>query len=69
MTSLTANETMPDADHFLIAKENEGKFAVIKDDLVLGVFYSMEDALRQGKKELGRVVFLPKQTSSNHYVT
>lgn len=39
----------------------EGKFALIKDADVLGVFDTKLDAIRQGYERFGRVPFLVKQ--------
>jgi hypothetical protein len=44
----------------LIGKSN-GKFALIKDDKVIGVFDTKIDAIRQGYERFGNVPFFVKQ--------
>jgi hypothetical protein len=44
----------------LIGK-SKGKFAVIKDDKVMGVFDTKIDAIRQGYERFGNVPFFVKQ--------
>ena len=44
----------------LIGK-SKGKFALIKDDKIIGVFDAKIDAIRQGYQVLGNVPFLVKQ--------
>jgi len=44
----------------LIGRSN-GKFALIKDDKVIGVFDTRMDAIRQGYERFGNVPFLTKQ--------
>ena len=41
--------------------KSEGKFVLIKDDEVIGVFDSESDAIRQGYARFGNVPFLVKQ--------
>ena len=40
---------------------SRGKFALIKDDHVIGVFDTKIDAIRQGYERFGNVAFLVKQ--------
>ncbi len=42
---------------------NEGKYVLIHDDDVLGVFDNQMDAINRGYKELGNVPFLVKQVN------
>lgn len=44
----------------LIGKAN-GKFVLIKDDQIIGVFDTKFDAIRQGYERFGNVGFLVKQ--------
>ena len=39
----------------------EGKFALVRDDEVAGVFDSKEDAIEEGYKQFGNIPFLVKQ--------
>jgi hypothetical protein len=41
--------------------EAEGKFVLIRDDEVVGVFESKADAISQGYRQFGNVPFLVKQ--------
>ncbi len=41
--------------------ESRGKYALIKDDQVVGVFDTRQDAIRQGYERFGNVPFLVKQ--------
>jgi len=43
---------------------DEGKYAVIKNDAILGVYGTYEDALNAGYKEYGLVPFLVKQITA-----
>lgn len=42
-------------------KENEGKFVLIRGDIVVDFFSSYEDAMKRGYKEFGLEPFLVKQ--------
>lgn len=47
-----------------IGQGHTGKFVVIKEDEILDIFLTYEDALRQGIKKYGNVSFLIKKISS-----
>ena len=44
-----------------LLKTAEGKYVLIADDRILGVFDTQRDGIRQGYKELGNRPFLVKQ--------
>jgi len=50
-----------DANKVELVSNFEGKFALVKDDEVVGVFDTEFDAIRQGYKRFGPVPFLVKQ--------
>lgn len=41
--------------------QSEGKYVLIHEDQILGVFESQQDAISQGYERLGNVPFLVKQ--------
>lgn len=44
-----------------LLSHSEGKYVLIKDTELVGVFDSYDDAIRQGYERLGNVAFLVKQ--------
>lgn len=45
----------------LLAKQHEGKFALIKEEQLFGTFSRSEDAYAEGVKRFGKTPFLIKQ--------
>lgn len=48
---------------FELLREAAGKFALVKDDALIGIFDSETAAIRQGYELLGNVAFLVKQVT------
>jgi hypothetical protein len=47
--------------HLADLKQHEGKFVLIQGDVVIDLFSSYDDALKEGYKRFGLVPFLVKQ--------
>ena len=47
-----------------LLEKSEGKFVLIHDDEVMGIYDSEQDAIREGYKHLGNVPFLVKRIAT-----
>lgn len=62
MSELLAKELKTYEENFnSLVGTNEGKFVVVHDNRVLGVFDSQFDAITWGYRQLGNIPFLVKQ--------
>ena len=61
MPGLDKELTTYDRERASLLSQNAGKFVLIKDNNVLGIFDTQKDAIAEGYKRLGYVPFLVKE--------